>query len=209
MKQEIIYTEHYALIVSDSEPINMGDSIYDLVGKEIHSANDEWDNDTHFEWAKVLAHRPLKDAPIIQGVPLLPEFSQEDEVEDLALVYSSSKECVNPEAYSDKQVGLLHGFIDGYNKAKSTYEFTLENMRECWNKAFMEGMSLDDEIHDTLFFDNFIQSLKVKRPKYFECEMQQLNNKHGASYATKTLYRSKTITNPKGQIEVIGEYIYG
>lgn len=224
MKYEIIYTEHYALIVGDEEisykdyAIHLADNFILKVGA-IHQSNGFktlQDSEGDYQYnhreilakycKRVIAYRPLKDVPILEGVPLLPQFSQEDEVEKLADLFLKEEVQVASES-TNRAIKL--GFNEGYNKAKSTYEFTLEDMRECWNKAFMEGMSLDDEIHDTLFFDNFIQSLKIKRPKYFECEMEQLNNKHGASYATKTLYRSKTITNSQGRLELIGKYIYG
>jgi len=116
MKHEIIFTEHYALIVSNSEPINMGDSIYDIVNKEVHEANDEWNNDTHPEWAKVIAHRPLTDAPILKDVPLIPPFSrcQEDGAENAV---SEFKEIYGSLGATDYE---LSAFSKGYNKAKET-----------------------------------------------------------------------------------------
>jgi hypothetical protein len=53
-----------------------------------------------------------------------------DELGDDALGYASSDTLgeVNPEAYTERQIGLLHGYIDGYIKCqedmtKELYEF--------------------------------------------------------------------------------------
>jgi hypothetical protein len=86
MKHEIIYTEHYALIVSDEE-IKEKDWFFN--GEHVLQASRITDIiiDTEGQWSeiktskKVIAHRPLSDAPILEGVPLLPEFSKKDDVE--------------------------------------------------------------------------------------------------------------------------------
>jgi hypothetical protein len=208
-KYEIIYTDDYALIVSDSEPINMGDSIYDIVSKEVHEANDEWHNDTHPEWAKVIAHRPLTDAPILKDVPLLPEFTQEEDVSELSL---KTYPFGNPER---------NAFITGYNKAKETYKYTEEDLR----KAYFKGAT---DVHDKCTVrtwrgvevnvdleklkecnKQFTQSLQQpKRPKYFECEIENaflLKNRNGRN---TMMAKPKTITNSQGQTELVGEYIF-
>jgi nucleoside-diphosphate-sugar epimerase len=79
MKYEIIYTEHYALIVSDEKPDGF---YYDTYLKDLrHTGGSEYGESSITK--KIIAHRPLTDAPILEGVPLLPEFSKEDDVEDL------------------------------------------------------------------------------------------------------------------------------
>lgn len=48
-------------------------------------------------------------------------MKSQDEINDEAIGYASHndpKGNVNPEGYSEKQVGLLHGFIDGYQKCQ-------------------------------------------------------------------------------------------
>jgi hypothetical protein len=74
MKEEIVYTDDYALIVSDEQakendwgyiPFQRGE--VKLVGK--YFADD---------WRKVIAHRPLTDAPILKGVPLINETYGDD-----------------------------------------------------------------------------------------------------------------------------------
>jgi hypothetical protein len=213
-KYEIIYTDDYALIVSDSEPINMGDSIYDIVSKEVHEANDEWHNDTHPEWAKVIAHRPLTDAPILKDVPLLPEFTQEEDVSELSL---KTYPFGNPER---------NAFITGYNKAKETYKYTEEDLR----KAYFKGAT---DVHDKCTVrtwrgvevnvdleklkecnKQFTQSLQQpKRPKYFEYETiyrvkSGTIQEHKDGLAGFEYHEPKTIINAQGQTELIGDYIY-
>jgi hypothetical protein len=78
MTKEIVYTDKYALILSDEE-IKEGDWI-------------KWDN----KWVneplkavqtsylpttkKIIAHLPLSDAPILEGVPLFPQLPQEEHI---------------------------------------------------------------------------------------------------------------------------------
>ena len=77
MKQEIIYTEQYALIVSD-EKVEEGSFIYEKNIGEV-SKVDKWyceilEKGVKVEpFVKVIAHRPLTDAPILEGVPLINE----------------------------------------------------------------------------------------------------------------------------------------
>ena len=52
-------------------------------------------------------------------------------------------------------------FKRGYNKAKETL-YTEEDLRDCWNTAFLEGGSIDDTINDTVTFQQFLKSLKHK-----------------------------------------------
>jgi hypothetical protein len=219
MKTEIIYTKDYALIVSDEQakesdwgyiPFQGGD--VKLVGK--YFADD---------WKKVIGHRPLTDAPILEGLNLLPEFSHEEDVEDLALAYASSKGNINPGGYSDKQVGLLHGFIDGYDKAKETYKYTEEDLIKAIQMARgIKDSESEFEIEDISglteictygwkekYTDNeIIQSIQQpKRPKYFEYEIKFFHDET-IPYPKSLGTKPKTTTNPQGQIELVGEYTF-
>jgi len=204
MKEEIIYTEQYALIVSDEQakesdwgyiPFQGGD--VKLVGK--YFADD---------WKKVIAHRPLTDASILEGVTLLPEFGDEyDIVDNLVMDYITEE--VRP--YVDKnpnqhyRIGIYggsdFGFRKGYNKAKETYKYTEEDLR----KALLIK-------HDGLSVDYVIQSLQQqKRPKYFECEMEKVwvrNTDRNAPTLDDFDTIVKTITNSQGQTVLVGKYIY-
>ena len=201
MKHEIIYTDDCALIVIELTSPGKEGQVFLTKENIIHTVVG-W----NYGDRVIIGHRPFTDAAILEGVPLLPEFSQEEDVEDLALAYSSSKECVNPEGYSDKQVGLLHGFIDGYNKAKETYKYTEADIRN----AFIAGEERiinkpnSSELDD---FTIFIQSLQQpKRPKYFECEMEDYGQ-FDCDVFMKDGEEPKTITNSQGQTVLVGKYI--
>jgi len=199
MKNEIIYTDDYALIVSDEE-IKEGYYFYS-VRKLIEKAIINYSKNEHY--GVIIAHRPLTDAPILEGVPLLPEFSQEDDVVELAL-------RTYPFGNSER-----NALITGYNKAKETYKYTEEDLRKAID------MATTRRHEDTVLFfrsDEIIQSLQQpKRPKYFECEMEPkykhigaVKGIYGSGFRKQNLMYGlpKTITNSQGQKELVGSYIY-
>jgi hypothetical protein len=207
MKEEIIYTDDYALIVSDEhiKDVRPHKGKYHL--EDGLTINKFPDYLTDLGACKlIIAHRPLTDAPILEGVPLLPEFSQEDAVVELAL-------RTYPFGNSER-----NALITGYNKAKETYKYTEDDLIAVWNIAFEEGVSLDDEINDPVSFKDVIQSLQQpKRPKYFECEMEPkykhigaVKGIYGSGFRKQNLMYGlpKTITNSQGQKELVGSYTY-
>jgi hypothetical protein len=207
MKNEIIYTDDYALIVSDEhiKDVRPHKGKYHL--EDGLTINKFPDYLTDLGACKlIIAHRPLTDAPILEGVPLLPEFSKEDDVVELAL-------RTYPFGNSER-----NALITGYNKAKETYKYTEDDLIAVWNVAFEEGVSLDDEINDPVSFKDVIQSLQQpKRPKYFECEMEPkykhigaVKGIYGSGFRKQNLMYGlpKTITNSQGQKELVGSYTY-
>jgi hypothetical protein len=207
MKEEIIYTDDYALIVSDEhiKDVRPHKGKYHL--EDGLTINKFPDYLTDLGACKlIIAHRPLTDAPILEGVPLLPEFKKEDDVVELAL-------RTYPFGNSER-----NALITGYNKAKETYKYTEDDLIAVWNIAFEEGVSLDDEINDPVSFKDVIQSLQQpKRPKYFECEMEPkykhigaVKGIYGSGFRKQNLMYGlpKTITNSQGQTELVGSYIY-
>ncbi len=204
MKNEIIYTDDYALIVSDEhiKDVRPHKGKYHL--EDGLTINKFPDYLTDLGACKlIIAHRPLTDAPILEGVPLLPEFSQEDDVVELAL-------RTYPFGNSER-----NALITGYNKAKETYKYTEEDLRKAID------MATTRRHEDTVLFfrsDEIIQSLQQpKRPKYFECEMEPkykhigaVKGIYGSGFRKKNLMYGlpKTITNSQGQKELVGEYIY-
>jgi hypothetical protein len=207
MKNEIIYTDDYALIVSDEhiKDVRPHKGKYHL--EDGLTINKFPDYLTDLGACKlIIAHRPLTDAPILEGVPLLSEFSQEDDVVELAL-------RTYPFGNSER-----NALITGYNKAKETYKYTEDDLIAVWNIAFEEGVSLDDEINDPVSFKDVIQSLQQpKRPKYFECEMEPkykhigaVKGIYGSGFRKQNLMYGlpKTITNSQGQKELVGSYTY-
>jgi hypothetical protein len=214
MKHEIVYIDDYALIVSDEQI----EDVRPFIGRyHLEKGNMIYQFPTYLTdltYCKlIIAHRPLTDAPILKGVPLLPEFSQDNDVEDLA---KDVFPYLGPERVKSEQNRhtdiLRYGFKAGYNKAKETYKYTEEDLTAVWNIAFNEGMSLDDEINEPVLFKEVIKSLQQpKRFKYFEtvCDCQECGaNKTDLSLDMGCENKTATITNSQGQTELVGSYIY-
>ena len=207
MKEEIVYTDDYALIVSDEQIEDVRPFVGRYHLEKGHMIYQFPTYLTDLTYCKlIIAHRPLTDAPILEGVPLLPEFSKEDDVVELAL-------RTYPFGNSER-----NALITGYNKAKETYKYTEDDLIAVWNVAFEEGVSLDDEINDPVSFKDVIQSLQQpKRPEYFECKMEPkykhigaVKGIYGSGFRKQNLMYGlpKTITNPQGQKELVGSYTY-
>jgi hypothetical protein len=202
MKKEIIYIDDYALIVND-DVIKKGDLLnysyqyIEPIGHVILKHNEPI-LENGFLGKKIIGHRPLKDAPILEGVPLLPEFSKEDDVKKLALK-------TYPFSNSER-----NAFITGYNKAKETYKYTEEDLRKAmrmYKGEFTKGIVYSQ--------DSIIQSLNQSEPKLpvaIECEMKKdyLYNDDGDKYGfpVHPTNEVKTTTNSQGRTELVGEYIY-
>jgi hypothetical protein len=207
MKLEIIYTNDYALIVS-AEVIEKGDFCYDLYGDPgyknykfivrcLRTAKDSYWN-KHCK--KIIAHRPLTDAPILEGVPLLPEFGESDKAEKLAYNWFVTADKKN----TIFDLGWVNIFTAGYNKAKETYKYTEEDLK----KALLMK-------HNALSIEYVIDFLeKEKRPKFFECETtydccKRYVNCKGCDATSDMLnIRMKTIINSEDWEELVGRYIY-
>jgi len=184
MKKEIVYTDKYALILSDEEITEQtgNDTIFNKNLNAIVAGVYD-DDDNQF---KVLAHLPLSDAPILEGVLLLPQLPQGDDV-DIDMFYH--KQVMNPyPTDSQSFTSYEKGFVEGYNKAKEKYKYTEEDVRKAISLT-RDGVLGADEI---------IQSLQqLSRPTHFECEMDILNEYD----------KIKTTTNKQGQEELVGKYI--
>jgi hypothetical protein len=190
MIHELIQTDNYLLIVDDSE-IKYDDHYIDE-NKFLYMLK----NGSMVKYKsakKVIAHLPLNNSPIIEGVDLLPPI--EDEGEELAkkkypthiqpkvrtLAGSRYDVDVN---YSERQA-----YIQGYTKAKEKYKYTEEDLRKVMDAA--HGLDLDE----------IIQSLQqLKMPVGFECEMW-----YNEFAGKRTI---KTTTNSQGLTEWVGKYIY-
>ena len=74
MKQEIIYTEHYALIVSDEQikDVRPYKGKYHIEKGYIINQFPNYLTDLS-DCKLIIAHKPLTDAPILEGVPLINE----------------------------------------------------------------------------------------------------------------------------------------
>jgi hypothetical protein len=218
MKHDIIKTDNYLLIVSDEKikeddywvyicPINgldYGDNNNPIVKNNFDTVlliTPTWFEKLHDKenYKKIIAHLPLNNSPILEGVDLLPPL--EDDVDKLSADYT--------EEWCGKRrvdVYIHDAFKAGYNKAKEKYKYTEEDI----DKAYWAGMKFVGE--DKGSYKEFIQSLQ--QPKYpigFEqtigvcnkwLEEQCDNNCCGQPE------KIMTTTNSQGQTVLVGTYIY-
>lgn len=199
MKKEIVYTDKYALILSDEKPSYGGIIFEDISG--ILSPYEEGDIVKNPK--TIIAHLPLSDAPILEGVPLLPPLPKEDDVNKLA--YEKWKKSDERSGNPPYIYGV--GFNEGYNKAKEKYKYTEEDVR----KAFHTGRLYMAREGDTTI-EQFIQSLQQpSRPTHFECETTPMDldeiREKGSGFLNANIYKIKTTTNSQGQIELVGKYL--
>jgi len=200
MTHNIIKTENYLLVVDDSE-IKEGDYRVNIQRGYVKLVDDapEYYNQRNDVFKKVIAHLPLNNSPILEGVDLLPPLEQEDDVEKLALYWYNKSGKLSP------KITEITAFKSGYNKAKEKYKYTEEDLRKAWNAAYIDAMSIDEETYKPLFFEDFIQSLsQPKMPIGFECQTfdtgdDKLDGTH--------VLGIRTTTNPQGQTVWVGKYI--
>jgi hypothetical protein len=207
MTHNIIKTKNYLLVVDDSKI--KGDDIV-LVNNEYHT-NDIRKFTTALggksEWCKkIIAHLPLNNSPVLEGVPLLP--SLEIVRYDFAEMFYNICKATYPNF--DEWIEAKE-----YNKAKEKYKYTEEE----YNKLLSFIKKIDDEGYDpydsahhlqvSRYVDearNIIQSLQQpKMPVAFECEESVDSD---SMYVDYVIYKPKTTTNPQGQTEWVGKYIY-
>jgi hypothetical protein len=206
MKDEIIYTDDYALIVSDEHIKDVRPFMgqYHLEGGLTINKFPNYLTDLG-ACKLIIAHRPLTNAPILEGVPLLPEFSEDGIINNLVGDYIKKEvePVISKNSSQDYRIGAYGGsdigFRKGYNKAKETYKYTEEDLRKVIEAS-------RDIRYVTYSEDELIQSLQPKRPKYFECEIEDtflLKNRKGGN---TIMAKPKTITNSQGQTELVGTY---
>ena len=211
MKHEIIYTEDYALIVSDKQikDVRPHNGKFHLEKGYIINQFPTYLTDLS-DCKLIIAHRPLTDAAILKYVPLLPEFGKGDDVEKIADVLKVGS------TYRDYEHLVKRGIIIGYNKAKETYKYTEEDMINAakYGYEFRDTTSFPEHKFEDSCINNtkqWLQSLKQsKRPKYFECETITMNKGYTdkSDYPYQECEILKTITNPQGQTELSGKYIF-
>lgn len=198
MKKELIKTDKYLLVVDDSE-IKVGDWVIETRNglNELHFTNSRYVINKHIQ-KKVIAHLPLNNSPILEGVPLLPPL--EDDVEKLAedLFDKGSDNLLHP------QYQMRTFFNIGYNKAREKYKFTQEDMKKAIRLA-----TTSKHDYTLIFFseEEIIQSFsQPKMPTHFEFKMESISKIVNDNWQD---YESiKTTTNSQGQQVVCGKYIY-
>ena len=209
MKHEIIKTDSYLLVVDESE-IKNGDWVYFEClpySKEIKQVttiiNNAFDSKEGFGYGleyckKIIAHLPLNDSPILEGVDLLPTL--EEDVDRLADKYANQ--------FMDGR-DAYYGYKEGYNKAKEKYNANLHGILSDFYVFATNG-----EVCNHKIIDDFIQSLpQPKMPIGFECVMEKdfRYNDDGEPFGFKVHNSDKitTTTTPEGHTQWVGTYIYG
>jgi hypothetical protein len=195
MKHEIIKTDNYLLVVDNSE-IKVGDYTYHHI-KGIYTSVV---NGGYTNQKKIIAHLPLNNSPIFEGVDLLPPLEQNDNVERLVEEWMIKNKDADDARYT--------GFIKGYNKTKEKYKYTEEDMMKMFEAAI--GLSSFSDT-DNNKFQYALQSLsQPKMPIGFECEVEDKpKSLSGLMNADEYhLYKPKTTTNSQGQTVWAGKYIY-
>ena len=177
MTYDIIKTENYLLVVDDSE-IKEGDwclangvTYNNTIVKYLKSPCPPPYVSNLSILKKIIAHLPLNNSPILDGVHLLPPL--EDEVEklgmhDLESYYGSNLELTAPGRM------WVEGFDIGYNKAKEKYKYTEEDLRKMFSRVWElrdRYKNLDYDEREEFFFQKELKSLS-KYPIGFECEME-------------------------------------
>jgi hypothetical protein len=196
MKHEIIYTDDYALIVSDEqiEDVRPHKGKFHLEKGLIINQFPTYLTDLT-ECKLIIAHRPLTDAPILEGVALLPEFEDDD--------------FLNTEiqVVGDNKTMSVSNFLKKYGK--ETYKYTEDDLVKAF-KAGHSGAFVKE--HTVPHYKEYIQFLQPKRPKYFECIIDNIlsyNADDGINALVNPNFGElKTIINSQGQTELIGEYIF-
>jgi hypothetical protein len=206
MKYNIIKTDNYLLIGSDDD-IRRGlfycvrtKNIFQDEGEDIHCCMGD---------IRIIAHLPLNNSPVLQGVDLLPPL--EDDVEKLAEEFKSSYKKVGVTDYE------VSSFIVGYNKAKEKYKYTEEQLKTAIHKAIIFSeenrkiTSGEYAVKFYKFYGELIQSpQQPKMPVAFECEMVTMNKGYTeeSDYPYQQCDIPKITTNSQGFTQWVGRYIY-
>ena len=194
MKLKIITTPNYLLVVDDSE-IKEGDWFL-TDDKRVEQSAYDWNAR---KWhKKIIAHLPLNDSPILEGVPLLPPL----EVEDFNPMDEYDEEYLSSLKFDGKSFvsHVLLATRVGYNKAKEKYKFTEEDMRK--------AIEMSRDIKYVAYsLDEIIQSFsQPKTYTHFEFKMESISKIVNDNWQD---YESiKTTTNSQGQEVACGKYIY-
>jgi hypothetical protein len=184
MKHDIIKTDNY-LLVGSNDDLKRGwfycvrtKSIFKDEGEDVLCCIGD---------IRIVAHLPLNNSPILEGVDLLPPL--EVVKYDFAQMFYDILKSTYPNF--DEWVEAKE-----YNKAKEKYKWTDEDLRKVLTDKSLYELSVDE----------IIQSLQ--QPKYpirFECEMV---TRVLDVYPQTINHIPKTTTNSQSQTVLEGKYIY-
>ena len=192
MKHKIIKTDNYLLVVDDSE-IKINDWTYHPI-KGLYKAVVDG---AYTNQKKVIAHLPLKDTLIFEGVPLLPPLEDEDNfhpIDEYDKEYLSSLTFDGKSFVSD----VLLATRLGYNKAREKYKFTEEDVIKIVEKSRETGLTAEYLM---------LSLSQPKMPTHFEVDMREYGFFDCDSIVVEG-EEPKTTTNSQRQTQIVGRYIY-
>jgi hypothetical protein len=204
-KLQIIETPDYTLAVSEKE-IKYGEElipnewyINSYRGYDKPFKNHNLDSNGYLK--RVFAYQPKNNAPTLD-LPLLPEIVVEDDVEKLAK-NSLRKQPWDTSLGLPFNEGYKKGFMDGYNSSTKTY--SEEDLKKAYNKGFSEGVikGTCSMVYKHESFEEYIQSLKQPKPKWFVAEYKTEYTEDGLDYQSDEL---KT-TSKNGKTYCVGCYL--
>ena len=198
MIHKIIHTPNYLLVVDDSK-IKKGDkSLLNIEGFEPTILTHHEPIEEGYQGKKIIAHLPLNNSPILEGVDLLAPLEQDD-VDELAKEYG--------EDIGNKDGTSAFDYKRGYNKAKEKYKYTEEDVRKAiflyagWITGGMPSLKVAKTAEERL--EQIFQSLsQPKVPVAFECDVKSFEQEY------RIPIREVRITTPEGHTQWIGKYIY-
>ncbi len=142
----------------------------------------------------IIAHLPLNNVPVLEGVPLLPELPKQEDVEKRAIDFANKE-------HPFRSTEFVDGIIEGYKA--NTKSWSDANMIDMFVAGFHHTSSgeklLDDEAKD------YLQSLSpVKLPVGFEPEYEySIDGIKWEDEGIGSIRRFKIINNV-----IQGEWIY-
>ena len=208
MTHKLIKTDNYLLVVDDSE-IKVGDNcLCDIPAGDYFGVVAYNGAFAEHYYKKVIAHLPL-NAPILEGVDLLPPYSrhQEDGVDNAVMEFKERFGLLGVTDYE------LSAFSKGYNKAREKYKYTEEDMIEWTMTMISQYVVGNTNIWNRSLLKESLPKLN-QYPTEFECEME---NYYGSPFTTercpkcidvcdRAYQRPKTTTNAHGQRVWVGKY---
>jgi DNA primase len=211
----IVQIENYLLIVSGNEEIKNGDWTIDLKTNRIAKC----ERDSHATplmkaaiplsgFKKIIAHLPLNNSPILEGVLLLPELIDNEYDEVCIEVFAN---CTKDQKFAtehEKHIAEIY-FRRGYKAATKMYSEedlrkAIEYAFNCGKRVELEAVELDFSFEQ--YVELLIQSLKQpKTPKFFIPEVRQCMYDY-IKYCLKPIL--KTTTNAQRLKVLVGSYEY-
>lgn len=208
MTHKIIKTDNYLLVVDDNDNGNYGGYSVDI---EIKSNPFMLSMLPDYNYRKVLAHLPLNNAPVLEGVDLLPE----SKVEILSALEFANLGFGSKTMFTEKELGNLQfkgtkvlELMEGYKASTKTY--SEENLRTAIEKAILIGKSkiLFESATICDHQNNIIKSLQQPAiPVEFKANFLSEVDAYyedGIGYS----HRIKRINNEQGIPVWQGEYVY-